>query len=113
LSAEKFAAAFVMVQRGFTERFRDSIVVTGRDHAEHLSLYGKGGALDLRTKGMTPTQVAYVVAVPVGRDSLKDFSRDRCCSGSVAPSRRLVERAGTGRTSNRRFASRQDAFTVN
>ena len=116
LSAEQFAAAFAEVSAGYEQRFGSGIEVTGRDHAEHLSLYGAGGALDLRSRTMTPEQVGFVVAECRSRGiRVKDFSKDSILQRQIAAATRagLLDRAGTGLHLHiDRFANRRDRWTV-
>ncbi len=116
LTPEQFAAAFAEVSAGFEQRFGSGIEVTGRDHAEHLSLYGAGGALDLRSRTMTPEEVAFVVAECRSRGiRVKDFSQDTILRRQIAAATRagLLDRAGTGLHLHiDRFANRRDRWTV-
>ena len=116
LSADQFAAAFAAVAAGFEERFGTTIAVTGRDHAEHLTLYGAGGALDLRSRTMSPEQVGFVVAECRARGiRVKDFSQDSILQRQIAAATRagLLDRAGTGLHLHiDRFANRRDHWTV-
>ena len=43
LSTAEFSAHLEQVRSAFSARFGHELVVTGRDHAEHLALYGPGG----------------------------------------------------------------------
>lgn len=117
LSTAQFAAAFGAVQAGFEQRFGDSIVVTGRDHPEHLALYGPGGAMDLRTRSMTPAEVRFVVdQCRAAGIRVKDFSEDAVLQQQVAAAIQagLADRAGTGLHLHiDRFANRRDRWTVN
>jgi hypothetical protein len=116
LSAGQFATAFGQVASGFEAKFGAPIAVTGRDHAEHLSLYGPGGALDLRSRTMTPEQVAFVVAECRSRGiRVKDFSQDSVLRRQIAAATKagLLDRAGTGLHLHiDRFANRRDTWTV-
>lgn len=116
LSAAQFAAAFGQVASGFEARFGTAIAVTGRDHAEHLSLYGPGGALDLRSRTMTPEEVAFVVSECRSRGiRVKDFSQDSVLQRQIAAATKagLLDRAGTGLHLHiDRFANRRDTWTV-
>ena len=99
-----------------TARFGREIVVTGRDHAEHLALYGAGGAVDLRVRDLTPGQVAYAVAeLRRAGVRVKDFSSDAVLRAQVAAARAagLADRAGTGLHLHAdRFLDRTDRWTV-
>ncbi len=116
LSVEQFARAFAQVESAFQAKFGESIFVSGRDHAEHLSLYGSGGALDLRTKSMTAQQVQFVVASCAARAiRVKDFSQDSILQRQVAAALAagLLDRAGTGLHLHiDRFANHRDHWTV-
>ncbi|MEQ1692036.1 MAG: FHA domain-containing protein [Gemmatimonas sp.] len=116
LSREQFAHAFDLVSGAFRLRFGEAIVVVGRDHAEHLTLYGEGGALDLRSMTMSLTQVAFVIAQCRSYGiRVKDFSQDSILRRQVAAAIRagLPERAGTGLHLHiDRFADRRDRWTI-
>lgn len=116
LSVDQFAAAFAAVAAGFEARFGSAIAVTGRDHAEHLTLYGAGGALDLRSRTMSPEQVGFVVAECRARGiRVKDFSQDSILQRQIAAATQagLLDRAGTGLHLHiDRFANRRDHWTV-
>nr|MBA2627716.1 hypothetical protein [Gemmatimonadales bacterium] len=116
LTPGQFGAAFSQVAAGFEARFGGRIDVTGRDHAEHLSLYGPGGALDLRTKTMTPVELQYVVGECRARGiRVKDFSQDSVLQRQIQAATRagLLNRAGTGLHLHvDRFANRRDKWTV-
>lgn len=116
LSVEKFAAAFAQVESAYQARFREPIFVSGRDHAEHLSLYGAGGALDLRTKTMTPSEVQFIINECKSRAiRVKDFSQDSILRRQVeaAVAAGLLDRAGTGLHLHiDRFAKQRDHWTV-
>jgi hypothetical protein len=116
LSVDQFAAAFAQVQSAFQSKFGEPIVVSGRDHAEHLTLYGSGGALDLRTKTMSPPEVQFVIAeCRVRAIRVKDFSQDSILRRQVeaAVAAGLLDRAGTGLHLHiDRFAKQHDHWTV-
>jgi hypothetical protein len=116
LTVEEFARRFADVQRQFQSRFGTSLTVTGADHAEHLSLYGRGGALDLRSRTLTPPQTAFVVsACRAAGIRVKDFSQDSVLQRQIRSAIRagLADRAGTGLHLHiDRFANRRDAYTV-
>jgi hypothetical protein len=116
LSVPQFAAAFADVEQAFRARFGDTITVTGRDHPEHVSLYGRGGALDLRTRDLAAAQVLFVVNACRERGiRVKDFSQDSILQLQVAAAKRagLLDRAGTGLHLHiDRFAGRRDRWTV-
>lgn len=116
LSAEEFARRFDAVQQQFQARFGRTIVVTGRDHAEHLSLYGHGGALDLRVRDLSREQIEFAIqALRAQGIRVKDFSTDQVLQAQVASARRagLHDRASTGLHLHiDRFVSRRDRWTV-
>jgi hypothetical protein len=116
LSVDQFTTAFAAVAAGFEARFGSAIAVTGRDHAEHLALYGAGGALDIRSRTMTPDQIGFVVAECRSRGiRVKDFSQDSILQRQIAAATRagLLDRAGTGLHLHiDRFANRRDHWTV-
>ena len=58
LTVEQFLAALEEVQREFQVQYGRRITVTGQDHAEHLSLYGPGGARDLRVRDLRASRSA-------------------------------------------------------
>lgn len=116
LTREQFVHAFDLVAGAFQFRFRKPIVVVGRDHAEHVSLYGKGGALDLRSNSMTMPQLAFVIAQCHAYGiRVKDFSQDSILQRQVRAAIRAghSERAGTGLHLHvDRFADRHDQWTL-
>ena len=116
LSVEDFATRMAGVQREFAGRFGRELAVTGRDHAEHLALYGAGGAVDLRVRDLTPEQVAFTVAeLRRAGVRVKDFSSDAVLRAQVAAARAagLGDRAGTGLHLHAdRFLDRTDRWTV-
>ncbi len=116
LTPEAFASAFESVAREFQSRFGSALVVTGRDHAEHLSLYGSGGAFDLRTRDLPTDRVQWIVAACRSRGiRVKDFTTDdilrRQIQAAVAAG--VPDRAGTGLHLHvDRFAGRRDRWTI-
>ena len=116
LTTTEFAQRFANVGRQFRERFGDALVVTGSDHAEHVSLYGRGSALDIRSRTLSPTQTAFLVGAcrTVGI-RVKDFSQDSVLQRQIQSAMRagLADRAGTGLHIHiDRFANRRDAYTA-
>jgi hypothetical protein len=116
LSTSEFAARFADVRRQFQQRFRDTLIITGTDHAEHVSLYGRGGAMDIRARTLSADQTRFVVGAcrAVGI-RVKDFSQDSVLQRQIQSAIRagLPDRAGTGvHLHIDRFANRRDAFTV-
>lgn len=116
LTREQFEHAFDLVSGAFRLRFGKPIVVVGRDHAEHLTLYGHGGALDLRSMTMTTDQVAFVIAQCRNYGiRVKDFSQDSILRRQVRAAIKagVPERAGTGLHLHiDRFADRRDRWTI-
>ena len=116
LTVAQFTRAFTQIESAYQAQFREPIFVSGRDHAEHLSLYGAGGALDLRTKTMTPSEVQFVINECKSRAiRVKDFSRDSILQRQVAAALAagLLDRAGTGLHLHiDRFANQRDHWTV-
>ncbi len=116
LSRAQFEHAFDLVSGAFRLRFSQPVIVSGRDHAEHLTLYGEGGALDLRSMTMSPEQVAFVVAQCRSYGiRVKDFSQDSILQRQVKAAIRagLPDRAGTGLHLHiDRFADRRDKWTI-
>ena len=116
LSRKQFEHAFDLVSGAFRLQFGQPIVVSGRDHAEHVTLYGEGGALDLRSITMSPAQIAFVVRQCRSYGiRVKDFSQDSILQQQVKAAVRagLPERAGTGLHLHvDRFADRRDKWTI-
>jgi hypothetical protein len=116
LSAADFAARFGAMQTRFAAQFHRDVVVTGRDHPEHLSLYGKGGAIDMRVNDLSREQVQWIVAnCRAAGIRVKDFSTDSVLQAQIQAAIKagLADRAGTGvHLHVDRFADRRDRFTV-
>ncbi len=116
LSVPQFATAFAALQAAFVARYNAKLVVTGSDHPEHRSLYGPGGALDLRSSTLKPDQVQFVVNEARARGiRVKDFSQDAILRAQIAAAIKagLADRAGTGLHLHiDRFANRRDRYTV-
>ena len=116
LTRDQFSHAFDLVSAAFRLRYHESIVVVGRDHAEHLALYGPGGALDLRSMSMSNEQIAFVIAQCRSYGiRVKDFSQDSILQRQIkaAISAGVGERAGTGLHLHiDRFADRRDRWTI-
>jgi FHA domain len=116
LSPDQFKAAVDVVQQAFDSKFGRKFVVTGADHPEHLSLYGKGGALDIRVNDLTPQEVDFLIANFKGIGiRVKDFSRDAVLQAQIqaAMARGWSDRAGTGLHLHiDRFRDRRDRWTV-
>lgn len=116
LVPDQFLSAVDQVRDAFRSRYRDSVVVTGRDHPEHLSLYGPRSAMDIRVRGLAPDQVQFLVAGFQQRGiRVKDFSTDAVLRAQVAAALRagVPDRAGTGvHLHVDRFRDRSDRWTV-
>jgi hypothetical protein len=116
LSAEDFATRFLAVQARFASQFHRQVVVTGRDHPEHLSLYGRGGAVDMRVNDLSREQVQWIVAnCRAAGIRVKDFSTDSVLQAQIQSAIKagLADRAGTGvHLHVDRFADRKDSYTV-
>jgi hypothetical protein len=116
LSPQEFARAFDQVAQEYQRTFGASLRITGADHQEHLSLYGPGGALDIRTRDLPPDRVQWIVNACRARGlRVKDFSRDdvlrRQIQAAIAAG--VADRAGTGLHLHvDRFAGRRDRWTV-
>lgn len=116
LTADEFAAQYQLMAAMFKDQFGHGIVVTGRDHAEHVALYGKGGAMDLSIKNMSPAEVAFLINQAHARHiRIKDFSQDSVLRREVqtAIAAGLLFEAGTGLHLHiDRFANRRDKWTT-
>ncbi|MGH7524317.1 MAG: FHA domain-containing protein [Gemmatimonadales bacterium] len=116
LTVDAFAAQFQLMAAGFRDQFGRDIVVTGRDHAEHVALYGKGGAIDLSIKALSPAEVAFIIDQAHARHiRIKDFSRDSILQREVRAAVRagLLFEAATGLHLHiDRFANRRDHWTT-
>jgi hypothetical protein len=116
LSAADFATRFLAMQTRFSSQFHRQVVVTGRDHPEHLSLYGRGGAIDMRVNDLSREQVQWIVAnCRAAGIRVKDFSTDSVLQAQIQSAIKagLADRAGTGvHLHVDRFADRHDKYTV-
>ena len=116
LSAAEFATRFGAMEARFASQFHRQVVVTGRDHPEHLSLYGKGGAIDMRVNDLSRDQVQWIVAsCRAAGIRVKDFSTDSVLQAQIQSAIKagLSDRAGTGvHLHVDRFADRHDKYTV-
>jgi hypothetical protein len=116
LTVPQFAAQFAIMAATFRDKFGHDIIVTGRDHAEHVALYGKGGAMDLSAKAMNATEIGFVVNQCHARHiRIKDFSQDSVLRReiSAAVHAGLLFEAGTGLHLHiDRFANRRDRWTT-
>ena len=116
LTMEQFRVAVDQVRLGFRRRYTRDVEITGADHPEHLSLYGPGGALDIRVRNLTRAQTGFLIAGfgAVGV-RVKDFSDDVILQRQVraAMAAGLAVRAGTGLHLHiDRFRDRRDRYTV-
>ncbi|MEZ4588945.1 MAG: FHA domain-containing protein [Gemmatimonadales bacterium] len=116
LTTDQFAKAMDAVRTEFKAKFGRDVVITGSDHAEHLSLYGRGGALDIRVRDLTREQVDFLISTCVTLGvRVKDFSRDEVLQAQIAAAkaRGWNDRAGTGLHIHvDRFRDRRDRWTV-
>jgi hypothetical protein len=116
LTADEFAGKFGLMQATFEARFGHEIVVSGRDHAEHVILYGKGGAIDVSIKGMTREEVDWIIGqAHAYHIRIKDFSQDSILRRQVARAVQagLLFEAGTGLHLHMdRFANKHDRWTT-
>lgn len=116
LSVDQFALAVDLVKGAFQARFGKEIFVTGRDHPEHLSLYGAGGALDIRVRDLAREQIDFLIdRFKAAGIRVKDFSRDEVLQAQIAAARARgwSDRAGTGLHLHiDRFRDRRDRWTV-
>jgi hypothetical protein len=116
LTSDQFETAVAQVGAAFRTRFHRDFAITGRDHAEHLSLYGARGAMDIRTKDLAADQVVFL------RDTfkslgirVKDFSLDQILQSQIAAAIAAGRKdlAGTGLHLHvDRFRDRRDRWTV-
>lgn len=116
LTTDQFRVAVDRVRGGFRRRYQRDVDVTGADHPEHLSLYGPGGALDIRVKDLSREQTGFLIAGfgAVGI-RVKDFSSDAILQRQIlaAVAAGLADRAGTGLHLHiDRFRDRRDRYTV-
>ncbi len=116
LEPDRFLKAVDRVQTVFQSTFQQKFEITGRDHPEHLSLYGKESAMDVRVKDLRTAQVQFLID-SFGRSGIrvKDFSKDAVLQAQIkaAMARGLANRAGTGLHLHiDRFRDRNDRWTV-
>ena len=116
LTPELFALAVDGAQLAYRARFQRTFEITGRDHPEHLSLYGPGSAFDVRTRDLPADQVQFLVQAFGQRGiRVKDFSLDAVLAAQIqaAIKRGVPDRAGTGKHLHiDRFRDRRDKYTV-
>lgn len=116
LTVDGLAAQFQLMAAMFKDQFGQEIIVTGRDHAEHVALYGKGGAMDLSIKNLSPAEVAFIINQAHARHiRIKDFSQDSVLRREVQTAIKagLLFEAATGLHLHiDRFANRRDKWTT-
>ncbi len=116
LTVAQFASAVERVGAQFRSRFGRSMEISGGDHPEHVSLYGPGGALDIRVRNLSDPQIAFLISgFGAAGIRIKDFSRDAVLQAQIraAVAAGLADRAGTGRHLHiDRFRDRRDKWTV-
>jgi hypothetical protein len=116
LTVEQFAAAVEEGQQVFQARYSRRVIVTGRDHGEHMLLYGPGGALDMRVRDLTREQLVFFMDELRKRGvRVKDFSDDRVLQAQIESARRRnrPDLMGTGLHLHiDRFANRWDRWTT-
>jgi len=116
LNPEQFVGAVEQIRTAYRAQFRDTVVITGRDHPEHLSLYGKSSAMDVRVRGLRPDQVQFLIDGFGGRGiRVKDFSKDQVLQAQIQAAIRagVPDRAGTGvHLHIDRYRDRSDRWTV-
>lgn len=62
LSIETFQQKFAELHRRFREKFNRQFVITGADHGEHNRLYGRGGAVDIRSRDLTYEHIQFIIS---------------------------------------------------
>lgn len=116
LSVKDFQTAVQEVQTRFGRRFNRAFEITGSDHPEHISLYGPGGAMDIRVVGLRPSEIDFLVAnFRALGVRVKDFSTDQALVTQIVQALRAgaMDRASTGLHLHvDRFNNRRDGFTV-
>ncbi len=116
MTVAQFRTLFESLATRFEQRFGRELVVTGRDHPEHVSLYGRGGAIDLRTQDLSAAEIDWVIQEAQARGiRVKDFSRLEVVREQVrrANAAGLQDRASTGvHLHLDRMVNRFDRYTV-
>ncbi len=116
LTSDQFKQAVDEAQLAFRAQFQRAFEITGRDHPEHLSLYGQGSAFDVRTRDLSASQVQFLIRAFGERGiRVKDFSLDAVLLAQIqaAIKRGVPDRAGTGKHLHiDRFRDRRDKYTV-
>ncbi|MEO8453044.1 MAG: FHA domain-containing protein [Gemmatimonadota bacterium] len=116
LQPDQFLTAVETVQTAFAAKFTRRFEITGADHAEHVALYGKSGARDIRVRDLKPDQIGFLIDSFSARGvRVKDFSKDAILQAQIqaALARGWKDRAGTGLHLHvDRFRDRRDAWTV-
>lgn len=62
LAIETFQQKFAELHRLFREKFKREFVITGADHGEHNRLYGRGGAVDVRSRDLTYEHIQFIIS---------------------------------------------------
>jgi hypothetical protein len=116
LTTAQFKSTVDRVRGDFRSRFGHDIEITGADHPEHLSLYGPGGALDIRVRDLKEPEIQFlIVGFTTSGVRVKDFSKDAVLQAQIkaAIAAGLFDRAGTGLHLHiDRFRDRSDRWTV-
>jgi hypothetical protein len=116
LTTTQFKSTVDRVRADFRRRFGHDIEITGADHPEHLSLYGPGGALDIRVRNLKEPEIQFlIVGFSTSGVRVKDFSKDAVLQAQIkaAMAAGLFDRAGTGLHLHiDRFRDRSDRWTV-
>jgi hypothetical protein len=75
LTAAEFQRKFSELRKSFKEKYSRDITLTGADHGEHMRLYGRGSAYDIRVRDLTREQVKFIISTgsTLGL-RIKDFS---------------------------------------
>lgn len=62
LTIETFRVKLADLQSRFEKKFKREFFITGADHGEHNRLYGRGGAIDVRSRDLTYEQVQFIIS---------------------------------------------------
>lgn len=62
LAIEAFQQRFAELHRRFREKYKREFVITGADHGEHNRLYGRGGAIDVRSRDLSREQIQFIIS---------------------------------------------------
>jgi hypothetical protein len=75
LAIEKFQQKFAELHRLFREKFKREFVITGADHGEHNRLYGRGGAVDIRSRDLNYEHIQFIISTGLSLGlRVRDFS---------------------------------------